>query len=39
MFAGAAADTTTAVEPVGAGIWLVEGVDIFTSFLATQPSS
>ena len=32
VLAGAAVDTTTAVEPVGAGIWLVEGVDIFTTF-------
>ena len=32
VLAGAAVDTTTAVEPVGAGIWVVEGVDIFTSF-------
>ena len=39
VLAGAAVDTTTAVEPVGMGIWLVEGVDIFTSLLATQPSS
>ena len=39
VLAGAAVDTTTAVEPVGTGIWLVEGVDIFTILLATQPSS
>ena len=39
VLAGAAIDTTTAVEPVGTGIWLVEGVAIFTSLLATQPSS
>ena len=39
VLAGAAVDTTTAVEPVGTGIWFVEVVDIFKSLLATQPSS
>ena len=38
VLAGAGIDTTT-VEPVGTGIWLVEGVDIFKSLLATQLSS
>ena len=34
VLTGAAVDTTTAVEPVGVGIWLVEGVDIFTSYFS-----
>ena len=39
VIGGTAVDITTAVEPVGVEIWLVEGIDIFTSFLATQRSS